>query len=92
MKNIFNLKPGIYNVKISDSNNCIAEENFEIKSPEVFEFNSVNTISPTCFNGSDGKINLSLREVMELHIKSIGQRKLMEYMYLLMMKIQMIIC
>ena len=59
LKNIFNLKPGIYNVKISDSKNCLIEENFEIKSPEVFEFNSVNTFTPSCFNGSDGKINIS---------------------------------
>lgn len=59
LKNIFNLKPGVYNLKVNDINDCFIEENFEIKSPNAFAFNSFIPNSPTCFEGNNGKINFS---------------------------------
>ena len=59
LKNISNLKPGTYNLKITDLNNCFVENNFEIKSPNAFIFNSFITSSPTCYEGNNGKINFS---------------------------------
>ena len=59
LKNISNLKPGTYNLKITDVNDCFIENNFEIKSPNAFIFNSFITSSPTCYEGNNGKINFS---------------------------------
>ena len=61
LKNIFNLKPGVYNLKVNDINDCFVEENFEIKSPNAFIFNSFIPNSPTCYEGNDGKINFSYK-------------------------------
>ena len=61
LKNIFNLKPGVYNLKVNDINDCSVEENFEIKSPNAFIFNSFIPNSPTCYEGNDGKINFSYK-------------------------------
>ena len=59
LKNIFNLKLGSYNLKVYDVNDCFTEKNFEIKSPNSFSFGSVIINSPTCFDGDDGKIDIS---------------------------------
>ena len=57
-KSIKNLKPGIYTVLISDDNNCSVEKTFEIKSPQIFNFNSVVTSNPICYDGNDGTITI----------------------------------
>lgn len=59
LKNIYNLKPGTYNLKISDINNCSIEKNFEVKSPITFTFNNFISNSPTCYDGIDGKISFN---------------------------------
>ena len=59
IKNISKLKPGVYNLKVTDVNECFIENNFEIKSPNAFVFNSFITSPPTCYEGSNGKINFS---------------------------------
>ena len=61
LKNISKLKPGVYNLKVTDANECFIENNFEIKSPNAFIFNSFITSSPTCYEGNNGKINFSYR-------------------------------
>ena len=53
-----NLKPGIYTALISDDNNCSIEKIFEIKSPQIFNFNSVVTSNPICYGGNDGTITI----------------------------------
>ncbi len=57
-KNIENLKPGKYNLKVQDDNNCFISRIFEIKSPEPFSFESVVSTDPICYDGSDGSITI----------------------------------
>ncbi|TVR81105.1 MAG: hypothetical protein EA412_03680, partial [Chitinophagaceae bacterium] len=65
-QNINNLQAGLYNVTITDANNCIYNESFELTEPNELFINidsiSVysNGFNVSCFNSADGMIEVSL--------------------------------
>ncbi len=59
LKNIYNLGPGTYNLSISDSNDCTFESEFNIESPQAFNFSNLSTSNPSCYNSDDGNIYIN---------------------------------
>ncbi|RXQ97626.1 T9SS type B sorting domain-containing protein [Ancylomarina salipaludis] len=55
-----NLSPGLYNVTVTDSRNCISEKYlFEVKAPEVFS--GVSSITePLCYGDKNGEVKLDI--------------------------------
>lgn len=51
-----NLSAGIYDITISDDNNCINETGIELVQPDQFAIDW-NLKNVSCYNGSDGEIN-----------------------------------
>jgi hypothetical protein len=56
---IGSLSAGNYSVSITDANNCVLEQRFEVTHPPMLSAKSSKT-DPSCTNGSDGKVNVDL--------------------------------
>ncbi len=56
-ENLNNLNGGIYNIQITDSNNCSESTSFEIMEPQMISLNG-NLTQPTSSIASDGEIQL----------------------------------
>ncbi len=59
-QDLSNSKAGLYNLKITDFNNCDRDYNFIINEPNApfLETSSIKNVS--CFSGDDGQINFSI--------------------------------
>ena len=51
--------PGSYNVLVTDQNGCTVTASAEVTEPDTLQVSSVD-IDPTCFEGSDGSIDLTI--------------------------------
>lgn len=58
-EDLISISSGIYFVDISDSNNCILSDTFQINEPLPLR-DSLNFSKVTCFGGNDGSIDLSV--------------------------------
>ncbi len=56
----FNLCSGSYNLIVTDSHNCVIDTTFYINEPAELVFDSVEVKDVTCYNGTDGYINLQV--------------------------------
>ena len=59
-KDISNLKPGTYEVTITDSNNCFITKDFEITTPDLMQLNSLSTVNILCYGEATGAINIQV--------------------------------
>ncbi|MBI4649041.1 MAG: T9SS type A sorting domain-containing protein [Bacteroidia bacterium] len=50
---------GTYYITVTDFNNCVTNDSATISEPEIIAINGTVT-DPTCFNGSDGSIDISV--------------------------------
>ena len=51
---------GQYSLTVRDQNQCEKQINIEISGPPPIQITTVSTISPSCFNTTDGSIQLSV--------------------------------
>ena len=58
-KDISNLAAGTYTVTITDSNGCKTSESFTVSQPDDLVLSGIPT-NPSCFNGSDGSIDVTV--------------------------------
>lgn len=54
-----NVGPGVYNVSIADANGCTTSSSAIVTEPDTLGVSS-NDVNPTCFEGNDGSIDLSV--------------------------------
>lgn len=59
-KDITNLKPGAYNLRVIDNGNCPFSQTYNVSAPSKFQITSENKTDVTCFGSNDGTINLSI--------------------------------
>lgn len=55
---ISNLPPGSYTVAVTDVNNCITEETFELTEPDELLINTLNLNEPSCSGFDDGVVEV----------------------------------
>ncbi|MFM1874574.1 MAG: hypothetical protein RL266_311, partial [Bacteroidota bacterium] len=54
-----NIGPGSYNVTITDENGCTTSASATVTEPDTLQASSVD-VNPTCFEGNDGSIDLTV--------------------------------
>ncbi|MCB9187192.1 MAG: choice-of-anchor L domain-containing protein [Flavobacteriales bacterium] len=54
-----NVGPGSYNVTITDGNGCTTSASATVTEPDTLQASSVD-VNPTCFEGNDGSIDLTV--------------------------------
>ncbi len=52
------LTPGIYTVRITDTNSCFAVDTATVFAPAPLQLDSLITTAPTCSGGNDGSLNV----------------------------------
>lgn len=57
---IKNLTGGIYLVYVTDAKGCRIEDSVKIEQPNGLEIKTIAAISPTCFQGNDGQIQVEI--------------------------------
>ena len=57
--NLVDLLPGIYTLTVQDSRGCTTTESITLTPPPSLDITASNIINPTCFQGSDGSIDIT---------------------------------
>lgn len=58
---VYGLTVGTYQVKVTDDSACVKFETMELSQPAVVTFSVSNTIANSCYNTTDGEIQLSVK-------------------------------
>jgi len=58
LQTITNLAPGIYNVTVTDANNCTEQTFVQINQPQILQAQELSVKNVSCYNGNDGSISI----------------------------------
>lgn len=56
---VSDLDPGVYNVTVTDDNNCTLVESYTVDAVKALSINLINLTDVTCFGAGDGRIEVS---------------------------------
>lgn len=54
------LTSGIYNVTVSDANNCSAVRTYKVDEPLPLNIDKITKVNPTCFKSNNGSLNVEV--------------------------------